>query len=562
MTTVFFLSCMLLTLGTRVKASARTLYPVLITGANEWKSSTNGASSIKKIIKKNGFTDKTASIKSVSYKSSKYDKKRADRIHTAITKGMKKAKSGDIGFFYYIGHGSENGIVIKNYQPHYAELSYSKLAKWLSQTKCGKIIVVMDACHSENFYNKGVKSLSAKNQKRFICFLACCSNETAQTISSKYSRFTRAFCAGLGVDGTVYADKNNNGKVTAGELADYINNRVKNDLLYTPDAKPYWDDQNPKAYGANKNYIVFKYKGTSIKLGKSSTTINKGKTETLHAIVSGAKASDVKWKSSNKKIATVSSKGVVKGVNKGKATITAYIGKKTAKCKVTVKAIKTVGTLWFLSSTNLTIPVGGMDYLTATADGIYQNTEWKISDSSVAKVKSNGLGECTIKGLKPGTAVITATVNGTQRKCKLTVKARTTAVPTSSLDVNLAKYIGKSISTAHEQLPKLPYDKSYGGRIRGDYIEINGTNGKVTSISIWCGNTAYREHYSIYGVKPYVMDKSKAEAKLQKAGFKWKEVQKMNYGKVDYYKNSAGLLVTLYTNEKGILGQVNLAKNN
>ena len=43
------------------------------------------------------------------------------------------------------------------------------------------------------------------------------------------------------------------------------------------------------------------------------------------------------YTSSNKKIATVSSKGVIKAKKKGKATITVKVGKKKVKCKVTVK---------------------------------------------------------------------------------------------------------------------------------------------------------------------------------------------------------------------------------
>lgn len=44
----------------------------------------------------------------------------------------------------------------------------------------------------------------------------------------------------------------------------------------------------------------------------------------------------VKWSSSNKKVASVSSKGLVKGKKKGKCTITAKVGKKKMKCKVTI----------------------------------------------------------------------------------------------------------------------------------------------------------------------------------------------------------------------------------
>ncbi len=45
----------------------------------------------------------------------------------------------------------------------------------------------------------------------------------------------------------------------------------------------------------------------------------------------------VKWSSSNKKVAAVSSKGIVTAKKKGTATITAKVGSKSYKCTVTVK---------------------------------------------------------------------------------------------------------------------------------------------------------------------------------------------------------------------------------
>ena len=45
----------------------------------------------------------------------------------------------------------------------------------------------------------------------------------------------------------------------------------------------------------------------------------------------------VKWSSSNKKVATVNSKGKVVAKKKGTAKISAKVGGKTYRCKVTVK---------------------------------------------------------------------------------------------------------------------------------------------------------------------------------------------------------------------------------
>ncbi len=70
----------------------------------------------------------------------------------------------------------------------------------------------------------------------------------------------------------------------------------------------------------------------------SSKTVKKGKTFTIKASVT-PKNSDEKviYKTSNKKIATVTSKGVVKGIKKGTATVTVQSGSKKQTCKVTVK---------------------------------------------------------------------------------------------------------------------------------------------------------------------------------------------------------------------------------
>jgi len=79
----------------------------------------------------------------------------------------------------------------------------------------------------------------------------------------------------------------------------------------------------------------------SVKLNKITLTINKNKTYKLIATVNPTNASNKKvtWKSRNKAIATVSSTGIVKGIKKGTTYIYVYTvdGKKTAKCKVTIK---------------------------------------------------------------------------------------------------------------------------------------------------------------------------------------------------------------------------------
>ena len=71
------------------------------------------------------------------------------------------------------------------------------------------------------------------------------------------------------------------------------------------------------------------------KLNRSSAVIKVGKTVKLQVKNAGGKK--VKWSSTKKKIATVNNKGNVTGKNPGKTVIQAKVGKKTLKCRITVK---------------------------------------------------------------------------------------------------------------------------------------------------------------------------------------------------------------------------------
>lgn len=79
-------------------------------------------------------------------------------------------------------------------------------------------------------------------------------------------------------------------------------------------------------------------KAKSVKLNKKSAKVSAGKTLKLRATVKG-NCKEVLWKSSNNKVATVTDSGIVKGIENGKAVISAETvdgSKKVAKCTVTV----------------------------------------------------------------------------------------------------------------------------------------------------------------------------------------------------------------------------------
>ena len=73
----------------------------------------------------------------------------------------------------------------------------------------------------------------------------------------------------------------------------------------------------------------------TIKLSAKKITLTVGKSKKLN--VKGTKQK-VTWSSNKKKVATVTKKGKVTAKKKGIAIITAKVGSKKLKCKVTVKA--------------------------------------------------------------------------------------------------------------------------------------------------------------------------------------------------------------------------------
>lgn len=79
-------------------------------------------------------------------------------------------------------------------------------------------------------------------------------------------------------------------------------------------------------------------KAKSIKLNKKSAKVSAGKTLKLRVTVKG-NCKEVLWKSSNNKVATVTDSGIVKGIENGKAVISAQTmdgSNKVAKCTVKV----------------------------------------------------------------------------------------------------------------------------------------------------------------------------------------------------------------------------------
>lgn len=227
-------------------------------------------------------------------------------------------------------------------------------------------------------------------------------------------------------------------------------------------------------------------KPKKIYLKATSTTVDiKGKVKVSVYKTKPSKASkSVKWKSSNKKVATVSKSGYVTGKKKGTVKITATSkknkrAKKTIKIKVTnlkakyVKMSKTSAILFPNDKTTLKATVKG-------SAGFYnQGVTWKSSNTSVATVNSKG----SVTAKKAGKATITATEKGGSKKA-------TCAVTVSGIKVDKANKsvsVTATVNNADAQSMHYVVYKN-GGAAKTSYFvtdatpaELNAALGKISA---------------------------------------------------------------------------------
>lgn len=188
-----------------------------------------------------------------------------------------------------------------------------------------------------------------------------------------------------------------------------------NTLNYLAPAVPY----TKVTYSAPEQVAV-----TGMTLEKKSIEVEKGKTETINAIITPENATrkGITWTSSDTNVATVTN-GVVKGISAGTATITATTkdGNFTDTCEVTVMQNAVTGIR--ISEKLIDLGMGYKKQITATVmpdDATDKSVEWTSENPEIATVSDNG----TIIGKSYGRTVVTATTTdgGYTAKCVVRVK--------------------------------------------------------------------------------------------------------------------------------------------
>jgi len=150
-----------------------------------------------------------------------------------------------------------------------------------------------------------------------------------------------------------------------------------------------------------------------------SRVVAKGKSITLTA------SEKVTWKSSDRKIATISKKGVVQGIKAGEVKITAKSKanpkvKTTVRITVTRKPVKTISIIVPATQLNLKGQTTVQLEAVASPASAAQKFSWKSSDPKVASISKSG----EVTAMARGTVTITARAkdgSGVQASVELTV---------------------------------------------------------------------------------------------------------------------------------------------
>lgn len=272
---------------------------------------------------------------------------------------------------------------------------------------------------------------------------------------------------------------------------------------------------------------------TKPKLSKTRITMTVGQSKKLKVKgISKKRAKRIKWKSSKKKVVTVTKTGKLKARKAGKAVITAKVGKKKLKCKVVVKRKRKKSTkkkesnssskkMW-LSKTSVTLQAGsGVDLVLHNAKNV---VKWSSSNNKVAwadRATSSSKNLGTIQAVSKGTAVITAKVDGKTFKCHVKVIADDyhASEATEAKIKQALKIVNNSMSTQEKVLKLTIWTCNHLKRVYGEYWSYEPENtvncilkGKATRYGY---NDFLDELLSSAGIKTMYVNESYGGARLK-----------------------------------------------
>ena len=252
--------------GRVIGTSDPVIYRAAVIGEADYQYATKlsackyDAYAMKRVLEKTGYTTVKSGIDFTK-----------SQIYNLIHHTFKPANYNDVSFFYYSGHGANDGSL---YTVDGDFISTSTLAGWLKQIP-GTVIVMLDSCYSGTVINKDSSgSVSVRSAKEFnsnvisafannnilsksgeMCtskfqVLTACKMTQLSSCYSTYSIFTEKLISGAGY---AYAT----GNKLSSAPADYDSNKILS--LYECWRYTYFNiyGQDAQCYTSNSSFKVF-----------------------------------------------------------------------------------------------------------------------------------------------------------------------------------------------------------------------------------------------------------------------------------------------------------------
>lgn len=200
-------------------------------------------------------------------------------------------------------------------------------------------------------------------------------------------------------------------------------------------------------------YAVTAEAAGKVSLSSRKVTVPVGSSKTVTLRNASGK---IKWSIAKKSVASISNNGSsvkVTGKKAGTTTITAKIGKKAFRCKLTVKNAPKI------SKSSISLTKGNSYDLTVT--GTASSPKWSTSNKKVATIKKVSARKYRVTAKSSGTATIKAKVNGKTLKCKVSVpksSPATQAAPIKYQSTSHSSANGKTLSSDKCLLPNGMFD--------------------------------------------------------------------------------------------------------
>ncbi len=219
---------------------------------------------------------------------------------------------------------------------------------------------------------------------------------------------------------------------------------------------------------------------TDISFEYSSITLDAGRKKTLTPQIRPISATNknVKWSTSNKKIATVDANGVVTAVSAGTATITCTSADGFAKETVKVTVTQPPTGIKF-NAKKVTVQIGTPRKLNPTVlpeNASNKNVVFSSSDEKIAKVAADG----TVTGIKKGTAKITVTTANSLYSATITVNVEKPVKSVSLNRTSITIAVGKKTTITATVSPKSASNKTVTWK-SSDNDVVTVKDGKITA---------------------------------------------------------------------------------